>query len=122
VILIWNERRLDSTPFLRDYEQLLLRYGTDYAKVRHENIESQIGAFFAPDTCELRTLENFQHFDFEGLKGRLLSSSYTPAPGHTDFEHMLTRLKSIFASHEKDGTVTIEYQTRIFYGHLAGGQ
>src|SRR5438034_6729060 len=37
VVLIWNERRLDSTPFLREYERLLLKYGTDYQVVRHEN-------------------------------------------------------------------------------------
>ncbi|MGB6676929.1 MAG: class I SAM-dependent methyltransferase, partial [Terriglobales bacterium] len=29
-VLLWNERRTDSTHFLREYEQLLLTYGTDY--------------------------------------------------------------------------------------------
>ena len=28
-VLIWNERRTETTPFLLDYEQLLLTYGTD---------------------------------------------------------------------------------------------
>ena len=32
LVLLWNERLTDSTPFLRDYEQLLLTYGTDYAR------------------------------------------------------------------------------------------
>src|SRR5437879_9326158 len=36
LVLLWNERRTDSRPFLRDYEQLLLTYGTDYQEVRHE--------------------------------------------------------------------------------------
>ena len=35
-VLLWNERRTGSTPFLRDYEQLLLEYGTDYQEVRYE--------------------------------------------------------------------------------------
>src|ERR1700722_16381276 len=35
-VLLWNERQTDSTPFLRDYEKLLLTYGTDYQEVRHE--------------------------------------------------------------------------------------
>src|SRR6266480_1804978 len=30
VVIIWNERRLDATPFLKAYEQLLLNFGTDY--------------------------------------------------------------------------------------------
>ena len=36
LVLLWNERLTDSTPFLRDYEELLLTYGTDYQDVRHE--------------------------------------------------------------------------------------
>ena len=30
VALIWNDRQLDSTPFLREYEALLHEFGTDY--------------------------------------------------------------------------------------------
>src|SRR6266481_5895551 len=33
VVLVWNDRRTDSTPFLRAYEQLLHTYATDYAHV-----------------------------------------------------------------------------------------
>ena len=36
LVLLWNERFTDTTTFLRDYEQLLLTYGTDYEEVRHE--------------------------------------------------------------------------------------
>ncbi len=36
LVLIWNERSTDTTPFLRAYEDLLLAYGTDYEQVRHE--------------------------------------------------------------------------------------
>ncbi len=122
VVIIFNARRLDSTPFLRDYEHLLLRYGTDYDRVRHENVEGEIAGFFAPNSCKLKTLENFQSFDFGSLKGRLLSASYTPAPDHADFEAMLAALGEIFRQHERDGTVTVEYETRIFYGHFSNGQ
>ena len=31
IVLIWNERRLDSTPFLQAFEQLLLRHLADGA-------------------------------------------------------------------------------------------
>ncbi len=119
IVLIWNERRLDSTPFLQQYEALLLRYGTDYQKVRHENITGQIAEFFLPETFHLKTLENAQHFNLESLKGRLLSSSYTPDETHRDFEPMLRDLESVFANNQKDGTVTFEYETRIYYGHPA---
>src|SRR6266550_742141 len=93
VVLVWNERRIDSSPFLRDYENLLLRYGTDYEKVRHENVASEIATFFAPEAFELRTLESAQHFDFESLKGRLLSSSYAPDQSQPNFSAMLSELQ-----------------------------
>jgi SAM-dependent methyltransferase len=120
VVLIWNERRLDSTPFLRDYESLLLRYGTDYNQVRHENVAGEIEHFFAPEPFQLKNLENAQHFDFASLRGRTRSASYTPEPGSPNFEPLFRSLEEIFNAHETDGMVTFEYETRIYYGHLTG--
>lgn len=120
VVLIWNERLLDSTPFLRDYENLLLRYGTDYENVRHENVNGEIAKFFAPEGFELKTLENSQLFDFESLKGRLLSSSYTPEPGEPNFPEMLSKLEEIFSANQRNGLVSFEYETRVYYGRPGG--
>ncbi|MBA3694922.1 MAG: class I SAM-dependent methyltransferase, partial [Acidobacteria bacterium] len=36
VVLMWNERQLEATAFLKDYENLLIEFGTDYETVRHE--------------------------------------------------------------------------------------
>lgn len=120
VVLIWNERRLDSTPFLREYENLLLRYGTDYENVRHENVSGEIAQFFAPETFQLKNFENVQHFDFESLQGRTRSASYTPEPGNPSFEPMFAKLEEIFNTHKRDGIVTFEYETKVYYGHLIG--
>ena len=37
--LVWNDRQLDSTPFLRGYEALLQRFGTDYLAVLDREID-----------------------------------------------------------------------------------
>ena len=118
VVLIWNERRLDSTVFLRAYEDLLLRYGTDYEKVRHEKVTGEIAEFFSPQSFQLQTLENAQHFDFESLKGRLLSSSYAPDQDHPNFTQMLEELEDIFHANQKQGIVDFEYKTKVYYGHI----
>lgn len=117
-VLIWNERRTDSTPFLRAYEQLLADYGTDYQEVRHERTTAAIGGFFLPSPFEGRVFEMLQQFDYEGLKGRLLSSSYTPQPDQANYEPMLRELQRIFDRHQADGRVALEYDTRVFYGRL----
>ncbi len=119
VALIWNERRTLSTPFLKDYENLLLAYATDYAAVNHANVDAAaIQAFFAPGTATLRSFPNRQVFDFQGLLGRLMSASYAPEPGHPRHEPMLAELASIFQAHEQNGAVTFDYDTLVYYGRL----
>ena len=119
VALIWNERRLDASAFLRDYEQLLLRFGTDYEKVRHENVAGEIGQFFAPAKFQMKSLDNVQHFDLESLKGRTRSASYTPSPGDPNFAPLFANLEELFKTHERGGIVDFEYDTRIYYGRLS---
>ena len=117
-VLIWNERRTDSTPFLREYEQLLLTYGTDYKEVRHERTTAIIHEFFAPQRCRERVVDLRQQFDYEGTAGRLLSSSYAPLEGHPNYAPMMHELKRIFRAHARNGMVEFEYNTRVFYGKL----
>jgi SAM-dependent methyltransferase len=117
--LIWNERELQSTPFLNEYEQLMLEFGTDYKDVRHEKAEALIESFFAPDDFVLRTFSNTQVFDFAGLSGRVRSSSYTPEPDHPKFAPMMRQLREIFDKHQENGYVNFNYETKVFYGHLS---
>ena len=117
-VLIWNERETTTTPFLRGYEQLLLTYGTDYKEVRHERTTGVIHEFFAPALSEERVFSLCQRFDYEGLAGRLWSSSYAPLEGHPSYEPMMRELQRIFRAYSEDGAVDFEYKTRVFYGHL----
>jgi SAM-dependent methyltransferase len=119
VVLIWNERRIVSTPFLRAYEDLLLEFGTDYAQVRHENVYDKIADFFAPQEFKLATFENLQPVDFDGLRGRLLSSSYIPTAADPGYQSMLDRLRELFLAHQKDDMVIVEYDTKVYFGHLS---
>ena len=33
-VLIWNDRKTDASPFLVEYEELLVKFGTDYRELR----------------------------------------------------------------------------------------
>lgn len=118
MVLLWNERRTDSTAFLRDYERLLLAYGTDYKEVRHERTTDEIADFFQPSDFYTQTFANDQSCDYSGLEGRLLSSSYTPGPDHANYQPMLRELRRIFDQHQQHGRVLLQYETRVFYGRL----
>jgi SAM-dependent methyltransferase len=117
-VLIWNERVTDATPFLRDYENLLLQYGTDYREVRHERTTAVIHKFFAPTPCQERVFKMHQEFDYEETAGRLLSSSYAPLDDHPNHKPMMRELQRIFDAHARNDRVGFEYRTRVYYGKL----
>lgn len=120
VLLFWNSRRTEGTPFLESYEELLQRYGTDYNTINHQNIEDRvIGAFFYPDPVVKRTLYNEQVTDFDGAKGRLVSSSYVPNVNDPEYEPMLRDMRRIFDEHARNGKVRFEYDLVIYYGRLS---
>jgi len=118
LVLLWNERVTDSTPFLRDYEQLLLKYGTDYADVRHERTTDEVNQFFDPLPFQARVFDMRQEFGYEGIEGRLLSSSYAPGPEHANYTPMLRDLRKIFDEHAVAGRATFDYKTRVYFGRL----
>ncbi|QDH21137.1 class I SAM-dependent methyltransferase [Saccharibacillus brassicae] len=119
VALIWNNRLTHGSPFLEGYEDLLQTYGTDYAEVNHSRISpDELQRFFGDNPMTLSRFGNRQVFDFEGLSGRLNSSSYAPAPGHPRYEPMMEELRRLFDRTEQDGQVFFEYETEIYWGTL----
>ena len=112
--MLWNERQTGTTPFLRDYEELLLAFGTDYPVVRHENVYENIAEFFTRG-FEPKSFDNRPVFDYEGLKGR---SSYVPAAGQPRCAEMLEALRMVFDKHQQNGRVVVEYDMRVYYGRF----
>jgi SAM-dependent methyltransferase len=120
VALIWNERRTTGTPFLEAYERMLVTYGTDYAKVQHQDAAdaTALDAFFGAGAYRVATFGNQQDFDLTSLRGRLLSSSYAPEPRQPGHEAMLDELDRIFAATQTNGSVAFTYDTKVYYGRL----
>jgi SAM-dependent methyltransferase len=112
--LVWNVRLTDTSPFDRNYEDLLERYGTDYSAYRSRQVDPEsLRAFFGAIPEEHR-MSNEQIFDFDGLRGRHLSSSYVPAAGHASHQPMMHELGRIFDEHQQEGHVRFEYETQLF--------
>ena len=119
VALVWNERPPDATPFLADYEGLLRRHAAEYEQIKaQQNNDERIREFFDGSQL-LATFFNEQVFDFEGLAGRLMSSSYAPEHGHPEHAPMMAGLRELFERHQQDGKIVFPYETQVFYGRLA---
>ncbi|MBI1294055.1 methyltransferase domain-containing protein [bacterium] len=120
VVLAWNSRRLDSTPFLCGYEALLHEINSDYAQKNEKNADDDvISTFFGGrDRFGVAHFDNVQHFDWDGLRDRALSSSYAPLANNPAHASFLTRLRKLFDEHQVDGRIAYEYDTRLYYGQL----
>jgi SAM-dependent methyltransferase len=116
IAVVWNRRQTDTTEFLRAYETLLLRYGTDYQDIRHDRLGPESIAQFFGKPIEKHVLPFEQILDFEGLKGRLLSSSYTPAAEDPRRQPMLRELGVIFQQYAQDDHVHLLYDTEVYVG------
>lgn len=118
IVLLWNERQMDTTPFHIDYEAFLVKYAYDYGTVRHDNITpEEIRSFFQKD-YSTATFANFQIFDFDGLKGRMLSASYMPNESDDIFEEMIEDLRILFAKHAENGRIKVLYDTNVYISRI----
>jgi SAM-dependent methyltransferase len=119
VTVMWNTRRTEVSPFLEAYEQLIVLHGTDYAAVRHDRAaRPALDRFFA-GAYTSRSLPHAQVLDLAGLKGRVLSSSYTPPADDPRRALLLRDVESVFAEHQRAGHVEIDYLTELHVGRLA---
>jgi SAM-dependent methyltransferase len=118
-VVFWNSRAVDRSPLLAGYEALLLAHGTDYARVadRHPDDAAML-RWFGDGLQAMACFPHRQRFDYDGLCGRLLSSSSAPRAGQPGHEAMMDALHTLFERHAVDGQVDFDYDTRVFVGTL----
>jgi len=120
VLLVWNVRDIENSDLLRDYEELILKYGTDYCKSNASKFDKTVQeTFFSPNEMKTRSFKNSQLLDWYGLKGRLLSTSYSLRSGDEKYDEMLKKLRHIFNKYQKNGVIDFLYQTKLYYGLMS---
>lgn len=116
--LLWNERPRTATAFLADYEAMLMRHAPQYATITASRAnEASMREFFG-GSMESATFPNQQDLDFEGLQGRLMSSSYAPEPGEPEHAPMMSALRQLFDAHAREGRVVLPYETLVYFACL----
>jgi SAM-dependent methyltransferase len=119
VVVMWNDREMNSA-FATAYEDVLVKFGTDYKVVRESYPEmAAMQEFFAGGSVQQRSVPNAQILDWDGLAGRLRSSSYAPLEGQPNYPPMMAALDELFRANQVDGRVKMEYATHMYYGRLA---
>ncbi|MCX7774275.1 MAG: class I SAM-dependent methyltransferase [Clostridia bacterium] len=119
VTLIWNRRAVESDEFASEYEKLIQRYMLDSSNSAFNKLsEVEASRFFGSGCYSVLSLPNQQTFDFEGLKGKLLSDSCIPMPGEPGYDDMIEDLKALFELYHDSGRITMRYETEAYAGRL----
>ncbi len=114
ILLIWNVRKEDA-PFTAGYEEILHRHIPEYGASQHRKFDTEvISNFLHPRQMKRQVLANSQSFDWEGFKGRALSSSFMPKQGLLHDE-ILKEMHNLFQRYEENGKVLFQYDTVMYY-------
>ena len=118
-VLVWNNRIDQASGFMEGYEAFLQEYAENYDTHHHRVGRSEtIDQFFSPNEVHFKAFANQQRFDLNGLLGRYFSSSYSYDDSHPDHESAKEKLTNLFDQYQKEGKVTMLYQTEIYFGQL----
>jgi SAM-dependent methyltransferase len=116
-LIVFNSRRIETTPFMRAYDALLVSHAVDYQGVDHRRVLGDGLRAFLDDIHEWR-FEFSRVMTFEDVRGLSMSSSYVPAPDHPTHAAFMEALKKLVDEHAKDGTVEMLYETEAYVGRL----
>jgi len=111
LMLVWNERKREP-GFMSEYETLIARHAPEQPRID----APRITRLFGGRAWRMARFDHRQTLDAEGLRGRVASSSYTPLPGTGELAALMAEVDVLFARHRRDGWVTIEYDTEVYYG------
>ncbi len=118
IILIWNQR-LKSEGFMKKYEAFSTKYADKYEQTNRRRIKpEEFEVLFDTKNYGHQTFPNAQYFDFEGLKGRYLSSSYAFNEQHPNHDKAMNALLDLFKTYQKNGRVEMRYETHLYFHHL----
>ncbi|GAB3021951.1 class I SAM-dependent methyltransferase [Niabella terrae] len=114
IVLIWNARR-DDHAFSKGYDNLLRELIPEYQTLDHRNVDqAALADFFQPASLETAALPHQQVFDWEGFRGRVLSSSYVPKSGPV-YNKIMKGIRQLYEQYAIDNKVIFSYDTQLFW-------
>jgi ubiquinone/menaquinone biosynthesis C-methylase UbiE len=119
VVLVWNQRDVDASPFMQGYEDLFMQYGEQYDKVKHKQVSVEnLTPFYGGKLPTLKSFYYEQSLDLEGLIGRIASSSFSLTEQDSRYTAFIAQIHKLFTLHEQHGQVTMKYRTDVYWGRL----
>ena len=119
VALVWNVRDIMADEFQRQYNDILKFHIPHYKQTFAETTtDEHIFNFYGSADVEIFQLDNKQTFDLESLKGRLMSSSYSPKPSDPNFGGLMQDIEKLFQKFKRESRIRFIYKTKLYLGQL----
>lgn len=115
VVLLWNKRHHEASNFMRAFRDFIKEFSHKDWPEDYVSDERVFDRFY-DGSWDKAIFKNEQTFDFEGLKGFYLSTSYSFAEGHPRHAEALEALENLYRRFEYDGQVVMSYKTVMYYG------
>ena len=116
VVLLWNSVPADDSVHYAALESFNRKYQIARSWTRG-NKDREITRFF-DGAVKKYQMANPQPMDWEGYRGRFLSSSWAPRPGAADYEPALADLRQLFDQLQVSGTLVEPLVTEMYVGQL----
>jgi SAM-dependent methyltransferase len=118
VALVWNVRDTTS-PFGKEYENLLKYFCTDYHSSgggSTENLAYRL--LFKNAEYDNHVFPNDRRVDLETLLGYALSTSYAPIRGDANYPAFIKSLKEIYERFAESGGLLLSMTTQSYVGEI----
>ena len=112
VVLLANMRKRSNDKFMNGYMEIVGKYGQS---LNLKTDSQTIPIFFCQSTVHKEVFYNPYTFNFDRLKGELVSYSYIPNEQDPQFKPMISELEALFERYNDNGTVIFEYETVVYY-------
>jgi len=119
--VVFNERD-DQDPFTRAYGEVVDNMRDRMAIAGYRNGSEIVRRLLVDGGLINLRLESFVHgqrLDYEGLLGRLRSTSYAPPAGTLEHATMIERITRAFETFEENGEIEFSFRTDVYLGETA---
>ena len=104
VVLVTNRRRKDDSVEAREFEEILMEFGTDYRALQGEyRVYDEMVPVFDGGVVERETIRGEQALTLEEFLGQTQSLSVAPMPGDAKYAGMQRALRDFFERFQTDG-------------------
>jgi ubiquinone/menaquinone biosynthesis C-methylase UbiE len=106
LVLVTNRRSKDVSVEAKEYEEILMEFGTDYRELQSEyRVYDDMAPVFPEGAVVRETIRGEQVLTLEEFLGQTQSSSVAPMPGDAKYAAMQRALHDFFARFQQGGAL-----------------